>query len=310
MTLRPLPPLLQEKSKREINEDPDRIASDLSAIREWIEKQPHLKSVNPSDQWLLAFLRGNKFSLEKTKNKLDIYYTLRTVVPEIFRNRNPFDPTIQAILNMGIFLPLRVSKSEDSCRVCLQRYKDFDSSKYRFVDVLKVCFMIIEILILEDDNFIIAGEDLLVDGTGLDLTTLSQWTPALAKKCVTIFMKALPVRLKSSHLFNMSPGYETAYNLFKIFLSEKLKNRFHIYGNGFEALYDVMPRNLLPKEYGGEQGTVQELTDYWKKKVESYSEWYLREELACSDESLRPNNPHTSSTLFGVEGSFRKLQVD
>ncbi|XP_050361954.1 alpha-tocopherol transfer protein-like [Nymphalis io] len=310
MTLRPLPPLLKEKSQREINEDPNRISSDISAIRQWMEKQPHLKSVNPSDQWLLAFLRGNKFSLEKTKNKLDMCYTLRTVVPEIFSNRNPFDPTVQAILNMGIFLPLRVCESEDSCRICLQRFKDFDSSKYRFIEVLKVCFMILEIMILEDDNFIIAGEELIVDAAGLDLNILSQWTPSLAKKCVTIFEKALPVRVKSSHIFNISSGYESAYNLLKIFLSEKLKKRFHIYGNGFESLYDVISLNIMPKEYGGEQGTVQELTDYWKKKVESYSDWYLREECACSDESLRQGNPNTSSSLFGVEGSFRKLQVD
>ncbi|CAG9567049.1 unnamed protein product [Danaus chrysippus] len=48
---------------------------------------------------------------------------------------------------------------------------------------------------------------------------------------------------------------------------------------------------------------------YWKAKVESYRDWFLNEE-ECSDESLRPGKPRSSSSLFGVDGSFRQLDVD
>lgn len=54
-----------------------------------------------ADQFLLAFLRGNKHSLERSKEKLDMFYTLRTVVPEIYRDRNPFDPVLQDFLKLG-----------------------------------------------------------------------------------------------------------------------------------------------------------------------------------------------------------------
>lgn len=54
-----------------------------------------------ADQWLLAFLRGSKFSLERSKEKLDMYYTMRTIVPEIFANRDPLEPKIQEILKLG-----------------------------------------------------------------------------------------------------------------------------------------------------------------------------------------------------------------
>lgn len=36
----------------------------------------------------MTFLRGCKFSLEKTKQKLDMYFTMRTAVPEFFANRD------------------------------------------------------------------------------------------------------------------------------------------------------------------------------------------------------------------------------
>lgn len=44
--------------------------------------------------------------------------------------------------------------------------------------------------------------------------------------------------------------------------------------------------------------------------MESYRDWFVQEETARSDESKRPEKPKTSSDLFGVEGSFRKLEVD
>lgn len=54
-----------------------------------------------AEQWLIAFLRGSKFSLERSKEKLDMYYTLRTLVPEFFSNRDPLDPRVQEILKLG-----------------------------------------------------------------------------------------------------------------------------------------------------------------------------------------------------------------
>jgi hypothetical protein len=50
--------------------------------------------------------------------------------------------------------------------------------------------------------------------------------------------------------------------------------------------------------------------EYWKKKVESYRDWYLEEDTYRSNEKLRPGKPKTSEEMFGVEGSFRKLNLD
>ena len=35
---------LDKIAKDELNEDPERVENDMKAIREWIEKQPHLKN--------------------------------------------------------------------------------------------------------------------------------------------------------------------------------------------------------------------------------------------------------------------------
>lgn len=50
--------------------------------------------------------------------------------------------------------------------------------------------------------------------------------------------------------------------------------------------------------------------DYWKKKVEEYSAWLKEDEQFGTDETKRVGKPRTSEDMFGVEGSFRKLEVD
>lgn len=50
--------------------------------------------------------------------------------------------------------------------------------------------------------------------------------------------------------------------------------------------------------------------DHWKVKVESYRDWYMDQSQQISNESKRPGKPKSSSEMFGVEGSFRKLEFD
>lgn len=98
--IRPLPKYLQEVAIKELNERPERLAEDLEALKAWAIKEPHL-NVRLDEQLLVAFLRGCKFSLEKTKSKLDWYYTLKTKYPDYFTVQNPDLPHIKQILKYG-----------------------------------------------------------------------------------------------------------------------------------------------------------------------------------------------------------------
>jgi hypothetical protein len=99
--IRKISPDLAKIAAKELNECPDRIQSDLEALKEWILKTPHLKS-RMDDQFLIAFLRGCKFSLEKAKLKLDMYYTLRnSALPELIVDRDPFDKRLREMIKLG-----------------------------------------------------------------------------------------------------------------------------------------------------------------------------------------------------------------
>lgn len=126
LSIRPLSPELQEIAISQLNEDPKRIEADIAAIKEWLKKQPHLKCrqgklnnlyvainknfkkltsvfiiISLDDQYLLTYLRGCKFSLERVKEKIDNYLTFKTLLPEFFQDRDLLKPELKEILDLG-----------------------------------------------------------------------------------------------------------------------------------------------------------------------------------------------------------------
>lgn len=99
-TIRPLSDELQSAAIKELGEKPERIPEDLRILKDWLGMQPHLK-VNTDDQFLLAFLRGCKFSIEKTKSKIDKFYTIRTKYPSMFRTVDVDSKRFREIHQLG-----------------------------------------------------------------------------------------------------------------------------------------------------------------------------------------------------------------
>lgn len=91
---------LAAKAKSELNESTKRVPDDLEALRVWVGKQEHI-AARTDDQFLIAFLRGCKYSLERAKEKLDTYYTVRTAIPEFFQQRDPNDAKLQEVMTLG-----------------------------------------------------------------------------------------------------------------------------------------------------------------------------------------------------------------
>lgn len=99
-TVRPLSTELKIKAFSELNETDERIESDLEILKEWLEKCTYIKS-RMDDQFLIGFLRGSKYRVEKAKEKLDMYYTSRFIAPEIYPKNKILDPRTLKILEQG-----------------------------------------------------------------------------------------------------------------------------------------------------------------------------------------------------------------
>jgi hypothetical protein len=225
VNIRPLNESLQKKAIKELSEDPDRIEKDFETFREWIKKSQHIKSRDHDDQLLVNFLRACKFSLEKTKQKYDLFFTLKTHVPELMKNRDPTSEKVLSAMRQGYRIPLPNVESPDGPKYFLFRIGCHDPSKFWIPDIIKTTMMIIELMLRDDDNFAVAGCVYIFDLNGVSLSHLLQLDPVFFKKCFMLMQDALPIRQKALHFFNMDSMSIKFLNFFITFLNEKLKKR-------------------------------------------------------------------------------------
>lgn len=100
LKIRELSPALQKVACEQLFEEPDKIIDSVKILREWIAKSPHLRA-RTDDQFLVTFLRCCKYSIEKTKAKIDLFYTLRTHMPEWVQDRDPLKLRLHEIIRFG-----------------------------------------------------------------------------------------------------------------------------------------------------------------------------------------------------------------
>lgn len=308
LAIRPLTPELAEKAKIELNENPKKISDDLDAIKSWLAKQVHIHA-RIDDQFLIAFLRGCKYSLERAKEKIDMYYTVRSAIPEFFLSRDPTNPKLQEIMTLGLTLPLPKIDDKTGSRIMLIKQGAYDPSKVTIVDVIKISYMISDTLLWEDDASIISGQTVIIDLKGLSLSHIGQCSPSIIKKMTSSIQEAYPIRQKGIHFINPSPIFDTMFKIFYSFMSSKIRKRIFVHDT-FESLHKHINRDLLPNEYGGSVGLIQDIADAAKARLVKRRDWFIEDETFRTYEAKRPGKPINAESLFGTVGSFRSLEFD
>lgn len=294
---------------KEVNETHDGVLEvNKKLIKEWLNCQPHLPH-NYDERVISTFLRGCRHDLERTKQKLEAYFTVRSTLPEVFQQRDPRSKEIQAAARAVKAFPLP-QLTPNGCRVTLHQITTAPLSDFEPSAMYKTFCMIGDIRLIEE--VAISGDIFLFDIANLTLNHITKLAHPLLKKIVQATEQAYPQRLKQIHIINAPPFADRIVNMFKMFMKEKIRNRFYIH-SGYKTLYDYIPQSMLPEEYGGDGKSVDVMEVQWLKKLESYSDYFEKQDLVRSDESLRPIKNNTSletNSLFGCEGAFRQLNID
>ncbi|XP_067006985.2 alpha-tocopherol transfer protein-like [Anabrus simplex] len=288
----------------EFNMSPESIQRDVEYLKEWITQQPHLPNVT-DERRLRNMLFYCKNSVEKVKRVTDLYYTVRGQVPEFFANRDPLTQDVEKIIHTVFFLPLP-RHTPDGSRILLFRLMDSNPARYNATQAMKLGFMVGDIRLLEDTCL---NNILVFDLTGFTLTHLTLHTIPMVKKFMFVGQKAFPIRQKAVHIIYAPPFVDKILMLFKPFMKAKLAKRMYVH-QGLGNLSEYIPRNLLPEDYGGDLPPLKEIHESWKKQLVENRDFFLKEESVFTDESKRPGKPKTTEDLFGMEGSFRSLNID
>ncbi|XP_058067354.1 alpha-tocopherol transfer protein-like [Anopheles bellator] len=312
LQLRPIPECLRAKAASELNENEQTVAQELELLQTWMKQSGHIRG-RLEEQFLVGFLRACKHSLERVKQKLDTYYTIRSVLPEVMRNRDPLDPFVRQVIRMGVSVPLPHTVRPDDPKIVLIRADAFDGEVCDFPDVLKVFTMIGDVLLRDDDQMVICGQAAIIDFGHSSSGHLFNFNLSFLRKASILNQQASPLRQKGFHFVNTPKGFDIVLNIFKGLMTEKNRNRTIVsHGSSLESLHKHFPRSILPAELGGELGPVQQFVDEWEQKLIDNRTYLMEEESLGVDESRRrTTNPLAEEKdLFGTAGTFRKLEFD
>ena len=160
------------------------------------------------------------------------------------------------------------------------------------------------------ENVEVAGEVVVLDASFFSLKHVAQSTPTRAKKFLNLVQNALGYKIKQFHVMNAPTLVDTFIKFLSPFLKEKLRNRICLHRN-VESLFDHIPNSMTPEEFGGAAGKMQPYMDELITIVNGkFTSWLKEQENIKSDETKRIIKPQWCDDLFGLDGSFKQLNID
>ncbi|XP_026728142.1 alpha-tocopherol transfer protein-like [Trichoplusia ni] len=302
-----LPPNALHNIRKIHNLDqPKRLAEAIYLLREWLKKQDHIVKKDFSDEYLEKSLISCKGSVEKVKHQLNSSCTMRTMIPRFFAVSNA-KTELKELLDLAWLIPLP-TVTKDFYRVIMVKVNDKQFTAESFMQFYQYSIIVCEYLKAHDyvNGFIIVhdySELNVVDlVTKMSVTELQQY--------VTLIIEGYGARLKGIHILTDSKTIELFVKTLKQLFSKKIGERIFTHPT-YEDLHEIIPKEMLPVEYGGTERSIKELQGDWLEAISSdeHVAYMKMMNKACTDESKRLTGKFNEDYL-GMPGSFRSLTVD
>ena len=276
------------------------------------------------------YLRGCKFSYEKVKQKIDMWHTVRTHCPDLFEDWSWKDPKMKELINCGINVPIK-GYDKHGRKVIILNSSRLNPDKFSMAEQFRASLMINELLMASgDEQAGICGAIIVQDVQEASIGMMRNFSPSIGKKAMTIFQEAYPSNPKAMFFLGLPSFLEPVFNVMMSFSKEKFRQRIQMCTKGdFSKLHQELGTEVLPKEYGGTNGCMQDhigksyvmvftfihyichsISDDLVKSLEKKSSWLSKQYKYKSNEKKRPGKEKLYSDIFGMEGSFRQLSVD
>ncbi|XP_033227972.1 retinol-binding protein pinta-like [Belonocnema kinseyi] len=276
-------------------------------LREWLIACPHLPQ-GITDKKLEFLLLNSKMSIERAKELVDMHYTLKANIPEAFANRDPVSVINCEVLNYMSFaiLPKLTPGKHRVFFVQVKIQERKEDYEINIWDFQKYIYMMGDMRNAVD---VCIGDIYVFDLSGARFNHFLSFTPSLLKKSEVIITKAYGARIAGIHFINAPSSIDFFINVLKSTVKPKIFNRVKVHSS-LESFYNVVPKSILPADYGGDEISVADIEKKWHKNMIEWTDWYKKEEGLVPNEALRPGPSVNLDNLFGTYGSFRQLDVD
>ncbi|XP_068623410.1 retinaldehyde-binding protein 1-like [Battus philenor] len=285
---------------------PGRMTEAVNILEEWVKKQDHFTKKDFSRFYLETTIISCKGSMERAKTQIDKICTFRNLMPQFFKK---FNPKEEAGNLFDITIPVILPKmTEDNYRIFFVKLCDTPFEASQIMDYYKHCISIGEYLKANDylNGFMVVSD--FRDMSVMDLIT--KLNPMELKQAITIYIEGFGMRLKGIHILTTSKFIDSLITLLRQILSEKLSKRIFVHKT-VESLFENIPKDILPAEYGGKEISLKEVHEKWLEILSSKKHLdYLDEQYTARTDESRRKAMQFNEQYAGVPGTFRTLTFD
>lgn len=202
----------------------------------------------------------------------------------------------------------------------------FNPQKHRNFDMIKIHGIVYESL-LNDETNQVRGFVHIIDASNLGFNYLTIFTPQEAYRIGKNLEKLLPMRHKEIHGIKVHPSIKFAVDFALSKMTAKMKQRVFLHKKHEDIQID---KSLLPAEYGGNGGEMKKMIYDFMCELETKRDILINNDKMSVNVQLYPHSIREgsvrslkksleeiekSSTIAkfdyqGVQGSFRKLEID
>ncbi|CAH0714071.1 unnamed protein product, partial [Brenthis ino] len=189
------------------------------------------------------------------------------------------------------------------------RLLDSDVKKFIFSDIVRTAMIILDLWQYEEGTW--PGFVIMIDMDGTSIGHVTKLDVMTVRQLLYFLQECMLIRLKEIHFLNAPSFMEKLMMLLRPFMKKELLDMIKIHEPGSKKIFKYVPLKAFPKEFGGEYKDRITLRDEIICRIESNKEFYKDENLRRVNEALRPGGQKTTvEDLFGIQGSFKKLDID
>ncbi|XP_075227276.1 alpha-tocopherol transfer protein-like [Lycorma delicatula] len=284
----------------ETKKNPNLTVDKIKEIRDWITTQEHLPNI--TDHNIVMFIHSCKYDLERAKLTIDLHFTYRTLMKDIFTKRDPEGDDVNLIRQCCKTTVLPGKDSEGNFVLWGHMYNS-DLKKFKFASAGKLYIMTADVLQLEQGT--VPGVVTVYDVKNMSLSHLLSTPVSIIRHYVIYCQDASPFPVKAIHFVNTHPVMDKLMTLVKPFIKSSVWKIQYFHSN-MDSLYKHIPKDIIPQEYGGNGGSLEEICENNFEKLRKYREFFLEEEKMRVDESKRADKTRATA----LADIFKKLNVD
>ncbi|KAL3278390.1 hypothetical protein HHI36_013718 [Cryptolaemus montrouzieri] len=230
----------------------------VDVVEKWLRKQTHLPEI-PSKHMIEIFLVLNKFNIEVTQRKLEMYYKIRTQIPDLYQNKHPASPHMQKIADVVYCIALP-KLSPELYLINVFKLKDTNTKNFDAHDYAAYSLNSAELKLL--DEKLAVGEVFIYDLEGVSFGHFFK-TMTVLKKLSRVVEEVFSSRVKGIHYINCPRFIDALVSVVRAVMNPKVANRIHIH-KSYDTLSEYIPKELLPRDYGGDEKSLDELNEMLK----------------------------------------------